>query len=360
MTAAEPKGFLPRGGVARWPLSVVDVDVVRGVEPADLQAGTLRLGVLSNTNSGHNRRHLGRLEALAQRYPHVTHLSTGRGGEVRGALREFARLGIDVLAINGGDGTIARVLGETLEGRPFPGRLPVALLPGGTANMTSDRLGVRGSLLRAARRLFEWTAGNRRDACSMLKRPILRVRFADGRDTAYGMFLGAGAVIQGTEYAHRKVHARGLRDNTGLAVAVARTLWGLRRGDPRFHDPVRLSLEIDGERMLTDSAASVLLVTTLDRLFLGVKPFWGEGTGPVHSTVIATGARGLLRNLPGLLSGRGGRTGTRAAGYHSHRGHRLHLSLEGSLNIDGEIHRVRVGDGPLCLDAGEAFTFLRL
>jgi hypothetical protein len=360
MTAAEPKGFLPRAGVARWPLSVFDAAAPGGVEPAALRAGTLRLGVLSNANSGHNRRRLRDLEALARHYPHVTHLATGHGGEVRAALREFAGLGIDVLAINGGDGTIARVLGETLEGQPFPAPLPVALLPGGTANMTADRLGVRGSLPRAARRLFAWTAGNNREQCPLLKRPILRVRFADGRDNAYGMFLGAGAVIQGTEYAHREVHARGLRDNAGLAVAVARTLWGLRREDPRFHDPVRLSLEVDGERMLKDSAVSVVLVTTLDRLFLGVKPFWGAGSGPVRSTVIATGARGLLRNLPGLLSGRGGRGGTAEAGYHSHRGHRLRLSIDGSLNIDGEIHRVRAADGPVCLDAGGAFSFLRL
>ena len=360
MTAAEPKGLLPRASVARWPLSVLEAGGLIGVEAAARRVGALRLGVLSNVNSGHNRRQLDRLETLARRYPQVTHLRTGHGGEVRDALREFARIGIDMLAINGGDGTIARVLGEVLEGQPFPAQLPIALLPGGTANMTSDRLGVRGSLLSAARRLFEWTAAKQRDACPVLERPILRVRFADGRDNAYGMFLGAGAVIQGTEYAHRKVHARGLRDNVGLAIAVARTLWGLRRGDPRFHDPVRLSLEIDGEPMLQDSEASVVLVTTLDRLFLGVKPFWGEGSGPVRSTVIATGARGLFRKLPRLLSGRAGFSANADAGYYSHRGNQLRLNLEGSLNIDGEMHRVCAADGPVCLDAGATFTFLRL
>jgi hypothetical protein len=360
MTAAEPKGFLPRAGVARWPLSVVDVDVGRGVEPAGLRAGTLRLGVLSNANSGHNRRYLARLEALAQRYPHVTHLSTGHGGEVRDALREFARRGIDVLAINGGDGTIARVLGETLEAQPFPARLPVALLPGGTANMTSDRLGVRGSLPRAARRLFEWTAGNRRDACPMPKRPILRVRFADGRDTAYGMFLGAGAVIQGTEYAHRKVHARGLRDNTGLAVAVARTLWGLRRGDPRFSRTVTLSVTVDGCEFLSEQPIGALMVSSLERLFLGIRPFWGPGEGPLRSTVIGPAPRRLFRSLPRLLVGRPGGAMTAAAGYQSCRGHRLGLRLDGVLNIDGELHEVQSTTGGVTVDAGGTFTFLRL
>ncbi len=360
MTAAEPKELLAGGAVARWPLPAFDESPVQGEVPAALSEGTLHLGLLSNANSGRNRRQLSRLEALARRYSHVTHLDTGHGGEVREALAEFARRGIHVLAINGGDGTVARVLGEVVEQQPFPRRLPVALLPGGTANMTADRLGVRGSLARAARRLFDWSAGQQRSACQALIRPILRVRFADGRDNAYGMFLGAGAVIQGTEYAHCKVHARGLRDNAGLAVAVARTVWGLSRGDHRFHRPVQLCLAVDGHPVLEKAPASVLLVSSLPRLFYGVRPFWGEGAGPVRSTVIGGDAECLLRKLPRLLVGRPGVSLTAAEGYHSHRGCHLTLSLDGELNLDGELHRVQRRDGSVTVERGGDFTFLKL
>ena len=358
MTAAEPRDLLAGRAVARWPLPAYDEGEVREA-PVALSEGVLRLGLLSNANSGRNRQQLGRLEALARRYPNVMHFPTGHGGEVREALAEFARHEIDVLAINGGDGTVARVLGEVLEHQPFPGRLPVALLPGGTTNMSADRLGVRGSLTRAARRLFDWSAGRHRGTCETLSRPILRVRFADGRDNAYGMFLGAGAVIQGTEYAHRKIHARGLRDNAGLAVAVARTLWGLRRGDPRFSRTVPLTMRVDGRERLTHEPVGVLLVSSLDRLFLGIKPFWGPGKGPLRSTVIGPAPQRLLRNLPGLLAGRPNRAMTKAAGYLSFRGGRLELRLDGTLNIDGELHAVGPATGPLLVEAGGAFDFLR-
>ena len=331
--------------------------------PAGVRAGARRIGVLSNANSGHNRRHLGRLAALADRYPHVVHLATAHGGEVQDALAEFARREIDVLAINGGDGTIARVLGEVLERRPFAGPLPVALLPGGTANMSSGRVGVRGGLLRAARRLFDWAGREGSDCgsdCLSLERPLLRIRFADGRANAYGMFLGAGAVIQGTEYAHREVHGRGLRDNTGLAVAMARTVWGLRRGDPAFHRPVPLSLAVDGTEVLGDVSAAVLLVTSLDRLFLGLKPFWGSGDGPLCSTVIGSDAEGLLRGLPRLLAGRPGGSLCPARGYHSHRGRQLALAFDGTLTVDGELHPVVRRGGPVLIDHSPPFTFLRL
>jgi hypothetical protein len=360
MTAAEPKELLAGGAVARWPLPAFDEGEAQGEAPAALREGTLRLGLLSNANSGRNRRQLDRLEALAQRYPHVTHLPTGHGGEVREVLAEFARREIDVLAINGGDGTVARVLGELLEHEPLSRRLPLALLSGGTANMTAGRLGVRGSLTRAARRLFDWSAGQHRGACEILSRPILRVRFADGRGNAYGMFLGAGAVIQGTEYAHRKLHARGLRDSAGLAVAVARTLWGLNRGDRRFKRPVRLCLCVDGRKVLEEASASVLLVSSLPRLFCGVRPFWGEGAGAVRTTVIGGDAECLLRRLPRLLAGRPGTSLRAAEGFHSYTGHRLSLRLDGELNLDGELHRVRRCQGPVTVERGGDFTFLRL
>ena len=355
MSAGPRHGLPATAAVARWPLPAFP----GAAAVAAMPAGARRIGVLSNANSGHTRRHLGRLSALADRYPHVVHLATAHGGEVQDALAEFARREIDVLAINGGDGTIARVLGEVLERRPFAGPLPVALLPGGTANMSSGRVGVRGGLLRAARRLFDWGGGEGSD-CLSLERPLLRIRFADGRANAYGMFLGAGAVIQGTEYAHREVHGRGLRDNTGLAVAMARTVWGLRRGDPAFHRPVPLSLAVDGTEVLGDVSAAVLLVTSLDRLFLGLKPFWGSGDGPLCSTVIGSDAEGLLRGLPRLLAGRPGGSLCPARGYHSHRGRQLALAFDGTLTVDGELHPVVRRGGPVLIDHSPPFTFLRL
>ncbi|KGE02995.1 diacylglycerol/lipid kinase family protein [Pseudohaliea rubra] len=358
MTAAGRAGLLSAGAVARWPLPVLG-DSATAATSLILRSRTLRIGVLSNANSGHNRRRLARLAALAARYPYVMHRATGHGDEVLGALQDFAARGIDVLAINGGDGTIARVLGEVLERRPFAARLPIALLPGGTANMTADRLGVRGGLLRAARRLFVWAGGGDGN-CRPLVRPLLRVRFADGRDNAYGMFLGAGAVIQGTEYAHREVHARGLRNNAGLAVAVARTLWGLHRGDPRFVQPVNLTMTIDGYTTVAGQPMATLLVSSLERLFLGINPFWGGGDGPLRSTVLGPAPRRLLRSLPWLLSGRASGAMTEAAGYRSRCGECLELALDGTLNIDGECHEVRRAMGPVVVDVGGRFEFLRL
>ena len=264
------------------------------------------------------------------------HFPTGDGGEVREALAEFARHEIDVLAINGGDGTVARVLGEVLEHQPFPGRLPVALLPGGTANMSADRLGVRGSLTRAARRLFDWSAGRHRGTCETLSRPILRVRFADGRDNAYGMFLGAGAVVHGTEYAHREIHARGLRDDFSLFLGTLRTAWGVVRGEEAFTAPTRLGLSLDGHAA---GAADTLIlaVSTLDRLAFGMRPFWGTGAGPLRVTLIEQHAPRFLPTFLSIIAGRPSRRARAGGHYRSHNARELELALAGELNLDGEL-----------------------
>jgi hypothetical protein len=116
---------------------------------------------------------------------------------------------------------------------------------------------------------------------------------------------------------------------------------------------------MDGHAVLEEVSASVLLVSSLPQLFCGVRPFWGAGAGAVRTTVIGGDAECLLRRLPRLLAGRPGAVLCAAEGFHSYTGHRLSLRLDGELNLDGELHRVQRCQGPLMVERGGDFTFLR-
>ncbi|GIX29881.1 MAG: diacylglycerol kinase [Porticoccaceae bacterium] len=249
-------------------------------------------------------------------------------------LEEWRASPPELIAVAGGDGTVAALFAALLECPPFP-LPPLALLPAGTANMTAGDVGVPGGLERAARRLSAWLAGARRDAPRRLTRHVLRLAGA-GATPRYGMFLGTGAVIQGTEYAHRRIHARGLRDGPSVALAALRTLWGVARGDPRFDRPLQVALRGDG-RPLFSGRARVLVASTLERLAMGLKPFWGTEDGPIRTTLVADGARGLLCAAPGILRGRPSRRVRGDGGYLSANLHRLELSLQGLVNLDGEL-----------------------
>ena len=64
--------------------------------------------------------------------------------DVEAALSEFAGRGVDTIAISGGDGTVSAVLNTIFARNPFPRRPFLAVLRGGTANMTARDIGMPG------------------------------------------------------------------------------------------------------------------------------------------------------------------------------------------------------------------------
>jgi len=106
------------------------------------------IGLITNPHSRRNRAHLASVEAIVANHPHIHHQVTQDGGDIPRALQDFAQQGVDVLAINGGDGTTSRVFTELFSDNPFTGYPSVILLPGGTTNMNVGDVGLRGNLLK--------------------------------------------------------------------------------------------------------------------------------------------------------------------------------------------------------------------
>lgn len=351
------------------------------------QAHDGRVLLLSNAGSGRSARRMARVDAALGARRELRHLVTRSREEATRALQELAQQPPEVLIINGGDGTAAHVFGEVLrlwepEHRPL-----LMLLPGGTANMTAGDVGVRGSLPGALRRVRRWLerGGSLQGpgAGERLRRHVMRVRAGADGAPLYGMFLGGGTIIQGTDYAHAAVHARGLGGELSLGWSLARTLWGLLRQDPVFCQPVPLGLQLDAggasaaaattttaattSTTTTDVAAmpapvpaQLFAASTLERLFLGIDPFWGEGPAPLRLTVVRVGAQRFLRTFQAILRGRGATRASVEAGYESYRSHSAALWLDGRLNLDGELLDVSLASGPVHITAEGPLEFMRL
>ncbi len=314
------------------------------------------VGMVSNPRSGHNRDQFARLRERIDGCAPIHHLVTDGPNEIRPALEEFAARGVGVLAINGGDGTCSAVLGEVLESRLFASLPQIVLLPGGTANMNAGDVGMRGGLVRAVQRFCAWCEGPRDGGVRPVRRSLLRVVAGDGGTPRYGMFLGAGAIIQGTDYAHRELHARGLRDDFSLALGTVRTAWGLLRNDPAFRRQEKMRLSIDGEPPV-EYDTLILAMSTLHRLAFGMNPFWGEGPGAIRLTLIENRCTRFARTFPSILRGRPGGNALPAQGYTSRNARRVLLELQGKVNLDGEIIEP---DGALEIVSSEELEFLRL
>ena len=317
------------------------------------------VGLISNPNSGRNRKHLRTIERIVANHPRVHHCATSGPADVPAALSTLADRSVAVIAINGGDGTVARVLTHLLEDAPFE-RLPlIALLPGGTTNMNAGDVGLRGSLVNAVQRLCRWADDDRIEG-RLLRRAILRVDPGAGQPVAFGMFFGTGAIIHGITYCRASIHTKGVANEIGPGLAMARTLWGIARGDRRFARSVAVSVAFDDAPPAPAEDILILLVSSLERLLLGMRPYWGKDDGPLHVSVIRAGAHRLLRNLPALLRGKPGRHAGIAAGYQSRNVGRVSLSLDGPYTLDGEMYQASRAAGPVTITDGGPVTFIRL
>ena len=104
-----------------------------------------KIGLISNPGSQRNRRGLQEIRQVLAGNPDIVHVTTEARGELDEVLADFARRGVDLLLINGGDGTVQTVLTRLLEKRPFETPPYLAILPRGMANTTAADVGLRGN-----------------------------------------------------------------------------------------------------------------------------------------------------------------------------------------------------------------------
>lgn len=314
-----------------------------------------RIGVLINPLSGGNLKGLDEIRSIIDEYPQVIHCDVRTPQDVRIALRDFALHNVDLLSVNGGDGTVQAVLTTLFHHLPFEKIPLLAVLQSGTTSMTARDVGFSGSRVKSLRKLFRWTEsgeGNPR----VIERPVLQV-LAPGHKTRYGMFFGASAIYQGIQYFHRKLNTKGLRGEIGPGLTILRFLWSVVRQNSDFIPPIPVSVAIDQNPPLQFDSF-VVLISTLERLFLGLYPYWGNESGPLHYTAVRARPRYFLRALPAVLRGRRGLYGTPENGFYSHNVHEIKLYLDSGFTLDGQLYQPAHQREPTVIRYGGMASFL--
>jgi diacylglycerol kinase family enzyme len=189
--------------------------------------------------------------------------------DVREAIADLGSR-VKLLCIYGGDGTVNRIIGELLR-RPHAEAPPIALLGGGTMNVTSAWCGMTaspGENFRAVMRAWQ------SDRLVWREVPLLAVA-QDGR-THYGFTFGTGPLV--------RVLDRYERSDKGRLRAVGTGLWSIAAslsGRPRALQPVLremdATIEVDGQALQFARFAAVFANTT-GAINPFVEPFVGERT----------------------------------------------------------------------------------
>ena len=318
----------------------------------------LRVGVLTNPLSGANRKELKTVRKVLAAYPQVAHRDVQTPADVASALADFARREVNLVAINGGDGTIQAALTVLYHQSPFE-RLPLlAVLRAGTTSMTARDVGLKGSRAQGLRKLLTW-AGDREGEVVLLQRPVLSVQATPEVDPVFGMFLGTASIYQGIQFCNNKLNRPGFRGQWAPGLTIALFLLAVAvRGDS-YVSPVPITVGLD-DNPPEERNCFLLMVSALERLFLGLRPYWGKENEPLHYTAVDSRPQYLLRALPALIRGRTNRYGIAENGYISRNVQRVRLTLNGGFTLDGELFEAKAHLGPVVVQNGDMASFLRL
>ena len=323
---------------------------------------SVRLGLLSNCRAGLNGGSLSALEPLLQAAPEVVHVTTQSSTQVPGALSELARQGVNIVAVNGGDGTLQHVLTHILDSTIFPSVPAIAPLAGGRTNMNAADIGSArkpatgfAALLRAVQ---THTLAQR-----IVKRPVLRVDCGPAQRAQYGMFFGVGVIQRALSYKHQLYPKRRLQGLFGAGLFLGAALLQVARGsEGKIFTPDQICLTLDEKEALgvqrKRESFQLVMATTLKRLLLRICPFWGTEEAPLRMTAIAAHATRSPIAAWKVLRGLQPPQFALDSGYRSHNVEQLNLHMDCGYTIDGELFAA-AHNQTLSLSTDRRINFIR-
>ena len=318
----------------------------------------MRVGILHNPLSGRNKRKPNLFQDVFAQHPDVAKAEIHTPTDILEALKGFAQEQVDCVVVIGGDGTIQATMGALFHHRPFVSLPQLAVLPAGTANLMAGDVGLGKFEPKTLEQLLAESQNSRPNTFTET-RPILRVRFPEDREPLHGMFFGAGAIYHGTQLGLQTKQSIGRLGEWGAGLILLKFLFALATGSRKGLNPISARVAA-GEITPREDEYLVLLVTTLDRLFLGMKPFWGNNPGPLRFTSLRVPYHHLWRVLPKLLRGKTHTLATVNHGYVSENVSEIRLSFDSGFVLDGEVYTSSRPQEPLILDSPGELSFVRL
>jgi diacylglycerol kinase family enzyme len=259
-------------------------------------------GIVNNPRARRNLRAPGtaaRLRTLLDADGEVA--DAGTREELARVVERFKSQDIDLLGVNGGDGTghvVLTALAEAYRDAPLPS---LALLRGGSMNTVADAHDVRGTPESIVKALLE-----RRRAGTPLRtveRDLLSVT-ADRAAPRFGFLFGTGAVVTFLDAFYATGHpTRG----TAAALVVRAVASALVKG--RFAQALtareRLRVSSDGDEW-PDGAYLAVMAGAVPEIGFGCRPFarCDEQPGFFHVVGVTGSTFQISVHLPRIWSGR--------------------------------------------------------
>ncbi|UIP07234.1 acylglycerol kinase family protein [Erythrobacter sp. SDW2] len=306
-------------------------------------------GVLYNPRSHRNRD----ANIVEPDYPVIRVEQPRRRRELKDAMQRFVDSGVELLVINGGDGTVRDALtgGAMVFGDKWP---DIAVLPRGKTNALTVDLGMpkHWSLEQA---IIAHRDGGRVQRQPMVLAPM------DGQElTRLGFILGAGvflAAIDSGQDAHKFGAFDGLAVGVTAVWGVMQALFGSDTNPWRRGAKARILLgeemaELDHAPFGDPTTRAMIFLSSLSTFPAGLKPF-GDFPGPLRLAVIDHLRRRIVARMPWVMRGYHSPE-MEALGLHRRSTDRIELDLGDRFILDGEVFQ----PGRYCVTPGPMLNFV--
>lgn len=258
------------------------------------------IGIITNPHSRRNRRFPEQMRRLAYVLgDNDTYELTNKIDDVRMVAQRFKKSEIDILALNGGDGTnhvtlstFIDVYGDT----PLP---RLTFLRGGTMNTISDAIGIKGTPSRLLANLVEKYYTH--VPFETTERDMLKI--TDESGTRYGFIFGNGIVSNFLELYYGTGHPSPMT----AAVLLSKTVASIPVGGKlakTIVKPFRASLKFENEEW-EERDYTTVIASTIDQIGLGFRPFirCEERPHAFHLLAFTGGPLAVASMLPRIRMG---------------------------------------------------------
>ena len=255
------------------------------------------IGVISNRNARLNKLHPELKDQLAYVMGSDGEVSsTGSITDAYKAAELFRRIGIDIIAISGGDGTAHRtmeILVEVYGDAPMP---PILLLPTGTQNMVPRSFGIEGTGL--ANLMLAGARYRHNIPMRCIKRNLLRVN----GHLSFMFGFGVAARFMVDYYGSGEVNPVGASKLLAKLVASAAVGGEMSK---RLLEPIEIELSVDDVIDREKVTVHTFFASFVERLPLHVVlfPRCGRDEGVFELVYSGTNPIKLAAHFPAILSG---------------------------------------------------------
>ncbi len=255
------------------------------------------IGVINNPRSKQNRKHPERISKIGYMLGYEGKSeSTWTFEALDDVLMEFKREDIDILAINGGDGSNHVTLTHMLQiwgDHPLP---KISLLRGGTLNTISEACKIKGSTTWLLYNLAEkYGAG---EPFETIHRDLLRI------NDHYGFLFGNGIIANFMD----TYYESGTPSPSHGAAVLLRGVGSAITGGAlakKWTRKINARVVIDGEE-ISETSFTAIMAATIHEIGIGFTPWYRceDEPGTFHVLLLTGSAMDVATQVPYIYFGR--------------------------------------------------------